>query len=512
MADLYQPKAGELRDRLLRDMRLAAIDTGVDEPPTQPGSDWYLLAVACDTIGLQAFANINSAEAAYDVFSATGDDLDAIREAEGLPKIEPSGSSGKIRITVTGATTIPSGTEGTLPNGLRWRTVGVVVNPADQQEIDVEAIDIGAATNLAAGQIVRFATAPTNVNEEAVVSTAEPLTGGDDGESDARKRDRIMNARRNRPGGGNWAQLRQWALEASGIVQDAYVYPALGGPGSCKVVPVREYDIELGDYARDLTSAQMQVVRSYIQTKMGIPQEVVVQAVANEALDITIKVTLPESALAGGNGQGWLDPTPWPPLEAGDSSKVTVSAIPAANQITVTAQTATSPVAGQTHVAWWSAVDRKFRPRLVTAVSGSSGAWVLTLESPLIGETGDGPQIGDYVCPAAYNLDAYGAAWVALLGRFGPGENTEDAGILQNGRALRHPFVTDEDPTDVTNTTLAQWSNGFPASGDSPAHPGFPEVTAFSLGYSSATTPTVPASIDTAPNVLVPRHFALYPI
>ncbi len=519
MADLYQPRAGELRDRLLRDLRLGAIDNNVDEPPTQPGSDWHLLATALDTVMLQNFTNVNSAEQAHDVFSATGEDLDEIRKAEGLPEIPAAGSSGKIKITVLGTTTITSGTEGTLPNGLRWRTVGTVVNPADQQEIDVESVDTGSATNLKAGETVRFATAPTNVAEEAIVSEAEPLTGGDDGEDDPRKRDRILNVRRNRPAGGNWGQLRQWGLDALGSVQDTYVYPALGGPSSEKTVVVRKFVREIGDYSRELSSAQTQVVRTYIQAKVGIPEEHVIQTAADEDLDVTILVTLPESSLAGGNGQGWTDPDPWPPLLAGDNDVVTISAVGTANdQITVTAATTVAPVAGQTHVAWWSAIDRKFRQRLVTVQTGSTGAWVLTLESPLVGDTGVGPAIGDYVCPGAFNLDAYGKAWIDLLERFGPGENTADAGRLP--RALRHPFVTDEDPTDVTNTTLAQWSNGFrdPETGEPLRDPdtneiilpGFPEITGFELGHANKTTPTIPATVDDPPNVFVPRNFAVY--
>ncbi len=509
MALLYQPRAFELRDRLLRDLRLAALDTDVDEPPVQPGSDWFLLATALDTVMLQSFTNVAAAEQAYDVFAAQGDDLDNIRKAEGLPEILASGARGKIRITVLGATTIVNGTEGTYPNGLRWRTVGAVVNPADQSEIDVEAIDTGENTNLKAGEKVRFATAPTNVAEEAAVSASEPLTGGDDGESDARKRDRILNARRNRPAGGNWGQLRQWALDSLGGVQDAYAYPALGGPGSCKVVAIREFEPSIGDYSRELTAAQTQAVRTYIQTKTGIPQETVVQTVADQELDVTILVTLPASSLSGGSGQGWTDPAPWPPLLPADADVVTITSVGSANDVlTVSAATTAAPVAGQTHVAWWSAVDRKFRTRLVTAQSGATTAWVLTLESPLIGDTGAGPQAGDYICPAAFNLETYGDIWIQLLQRFGPGENTSDAGRLP--RALRHPLVTDEDPTDITNTTLSQWSNGYPKSGDSAAHAGFPEITGFELGYASATTPTVPTTVDDPPNVFVPRHFAIY--
>jgi len=509
MADLFQPSAAELRDRFLRDGRLAAIDAGGDEPPTEPGSDWHILGTAISGPLLLGFANINAAEQAWDVLNAVGEDLEAIRVGYGLPEIPPSGSRGKIRLTIAGATTIPANTPLVLPNGLSAKTTTTVTNPADGQEIDVESIDTGSKTNLGAGKLVRFVTPPTNVAEEASVSASEPLLGGDDGESDPRKRDRILNVLRNRPAGGNWGQLRGWTLDSLGGVQDGYVYPALGGPGSSKTCAIRQFDLELGDYSRALTTAQTQAVRVYIQTKMGIPQENVIQTVADEDLDVALEVTIPDSALAGGNGQGWIDPTPWPPLVAGDLGRVTISAVGSANdQITVTAGTSVTAVAGQTNVAWWSSTDRKFRARLVTAASGSAGAWVLTLESPLIGDTGDGPATGDFVCPAAFNLEAYGSAWVALLGRFGPGEMTADAARLD--RARRHPFVTDEDPTDVTNSTIAQWSRGYEASGSFPAHAGFPEITDFAIAYANKTTPSIPATIDDPPNVLRPRNFAIY--
>lgn len=494
---LFQPSPSELRDRMLRDLRLAAIDTGLGEPPTQPGSDYYILSVAVGNVGLQLFGNVNSAESAANVLDAVDEDLDEIRKAEGLPEVPASGSSGKIVITVFGPTTIPNHAPGTLPNGLAFRTVGAVVNPSDQQEIDVETVATGALTNLGPGETVRFAPAPTNIATEAKVSTSAPLIGGTDKESDPRKRERILNTRRHRPGGGNWGQLRQWALDSLPSCQDAYVYPALGGPGSCKIVPIRPFNTEFGDYSRALSTAQAQTVRTFIQAKMGIPQEIVIQTVANDPLDAAILVTLPESALSGGNGQGWSDPAPWPPLVGADSGKVTITAVGTTNDlITVSANTTTSPILGQTHVAWWSSVDRKFYTRLITAVSGSAGAWQLTLESPLLGKTGDGPIAGDFVSPAAFNLEAYGDQWVALLGALGPGEQTTDAGRLP--RAKRHPFTTDEDPSDVTNATISDWRQKFV------------EITGFALSYANKTTPTVPASVDIAANILTPRQFALY--
>lgn len=477
-------------------MRLAAEDAGFTAP-IEPGSDNDIIATAVSNIGLLLFQNVNSAEAAHDVLNATGEDLEQIRIAEGLAEVAASGSHGKITITVSGSTTIANGTALTLPNGLAATVVGTYVNPQDQDEIDVESVDVGSNTNFPAGAVVRFDVAPTNVSEDAVVSESQPLTGGTDSETDSRKRDRILNARRNRPGGGNWGQVRQWGLDASGGTQDIYVNPALGGPGSMKATPIRKFDVKNNDYSRVMSDAETQIVRSYIQGKMPEPMEVVITAVADESVDVAIEVTLPDSAQSGGNGQGWVDVAPWPPSNT--TTAVTITVVqPENNDVTTDAGTSTSPVAGQTHIAWWSSADRKFYTRLVTSVSGSAGAWRVLLDAPLLDSTGAGPQVGDYVSPAALNLTKYGDQWVSLLGEFGPGENTTDTGRLP--RAKRHPYVTDEDPTSITNTTLAQWSRPFP------------EIAAFALHYANKTSPTVPANVATAPNVLVPRRFAIYQI
>lgn len=493
MAELFQPSLAELRDRYLRDVRLAAFDAGLTEPATQPGSDNYLTGTAIAGLALLAFANISSAETASSVLDATGEDLDKIREAAGLVAVEPSQASGKIVVTIAGATTITNGTPLTLPNGLAAVVVGTYPGPADQSEVDVQVVEPGTAGNLAAGSTVRFDSPPVNVATDAKVSQGFPLRGGTDEEDDARKRDRIFNAYRNRPGGGNWGQLRQWALDATPAVQDAYAYPALGGPGSCKIVVARKYDFDLGDYSRALDSVALQTVRSYIQSKMPVPQEIVIQTVTDEPLYATLKVTLPDAAQAGGNGQGWTDALVWPPTP---TAAVAIIAVGLANDvITVDASTGTSAVAGQTHIAWWSSVDRKFYTRLVTAVSGGIDAWVLTLDSPLIASTGSGPLVGEFVSPGAYKLEAYADAWMRTFEGFGPAENTSDSGRLP--RARRHPYTTDEDPSDLTNATIGKWASQFT------------EISGYSLLYSNLTTPTV-ASVDDPPNVLVPLNFGIY--
>lgn len=497
LGQIWTPKnSAEIRDQLLRDLRLGAIDAGIADPPVQPGTDWFLLSTAVANICLIGFANVSIGLDAQNVLTATGDDLEQIRIALGLPEVPPSPSSGKIKIRVDGSVTVVDGTQFLLPNGKRGKTVGTVINPADGDELNVICIDTGTETNLPSGEIVRFTAPPVNLETNATVSEGAPLTGGTDSESPDRKRDRILNTLRNKPAGGNWSQIREQALEALGSLVDCYVFPALGGPGSAKVVPVKDFDPSNRDFSRAVSTAALTTVQGSVQSQMPTPQEIVFQAASDLAVDVALKVTLPASQLSGGNGLGWTDSSPWPPLVGGDSGRVSVSASSANDTITVTAQTTTAPIDGQTHVAWWSTVDRKFTVALVLSHSGSSGGWVLTLDRALVSTDGTGPQASDLVSPAATNLDLYATAWVNLFRSLGPGENTTDTNRLP--RALRHPFVVSEDPSSLTATTLASFVKQFS------------EITDYATSYAPTTAPTVPGTVSSAPQILVPQRFAIY--
>lgn len=498
MADLYQPRnAQELVDRFLRDVRLAAVSEGLEEPPTQVGTDFWLTANGVAGMGLLGFYNIARAEAAQNVLTAEGDDLDHIREGYGLPEVPGAPATGNLVVNVTGSTTITDGQVILYPNGVSGVVVGTYVNPADGSEVAVTASESGTKTNLKAGSKVRFVSPPINVISEATVSQGKPLTGGTDNETDDRKRERILNVLRNKPSGGNWAQLRQIALDELASLSDCYIIPALGGPGSVKIVPVKTFDTDNNDFSRTASTSALAVVRSAIQSELSAGIEAVIQAAVDQPVDVTLKVSIPDSAQSGGNGSGWTDAAPWPALAVADAGRVAISAVTTPDVITVAANTATAPVAGLTQIAWWSSADRRFRTALVIAESGSAGAWILTLDRPLTDSTGAGPQIGDYISPAAQNLEGYGKTWVTLFGTLGTGENTADTARLP--RARRHPYVAVEDPSSITNSLLADLVTRYP------------EITDYEFGYRSASSPTVPALTATAPNILTPRRFGVYP-
>ncbi len=498
MSDLYQPKnAEELSQRFLRDIRLASIQSGYDDVPVGYGSDFWLTSQGIAGIGLQGFRNILLSEADQNVLTAEGQALDNIRVGYGIPEVSLSPGRGRIKIRVSGVTTITNGQSFIYPNGKSGRVVGTYVNPSDNSEVNVECTTNGTSGNLKAGEIVRFIGAPVNVGSEAKVSVDSPITGGTDSESDARKRLRILNVLRNKPAGGNWAHVRQIVLDLNGGVQNCFVYPALGGPASAKVVPVKDFDLSLNDFSRICSDALLATIRSQLQSNLPVGVELVVQGAATEYTDITLKLSIPDSSQSGGSGQGWKDIVPWPQLEVADSNRVTVTSVNATfDQLLINAATTTAPIDGQTHISWWSPNDRKFYTGLVVDHSGSTGAWLITLDRPIVDSIGLGPVSGDYISPSCENIVGYGSSFVNMFRNLGPGENTSSLARLP--RAKRHPFVAVESPFSITNSTLKSMIVSYP------------EITDFSIGYALKASPTVPINTATAPNILVPRRFGVY--
>lgn len=485
----------EIRDAILADYRFEALKTAGVDPAVQPGTDTWWWATSHAAVSMLQFSNIAVSRSSLTPLDATGEDLDAWRRALGLPEVKPSPSTGKIVVSVTGTQSLADGEPLVLPNGLRLAVVGPWIGVVDGDEIDVQAVDTGTATNLSGGAEVRFVAAPTNISQTAKVSRGSPLTGGSDVENDDRKRVRVLNAAANKPGGGNWADMRETAFEALQSVQDCAVYPALGGPASVKVVPYRDLDPDNAEFTRELSTAAINIVKNAIYAKNPDGIEIVVTAAADLPVDAALTLTIPSSSLSGGSGQGWADQDPWPPL-SGDT-EVTVLAVPNSTVIVVSALTTTSAIAGQTRVAWWSPVDRRFRQFLVVSVSGSAGNWSLGLDRPAVSDDGSIIAFGDYISPGAVNLEAYGKNWVAATRALGPGENTAD--VNRTPRALRHPYVADERPSSLTFLTLQAFR--------APQ----PEISDIAWSSRSATTPAIPVSVDLPPNIFVPRHFGFYP-
>lgn len=496
MAELLGPaNMAEIRSDILADIAAESGANGITED-ISAGSENYGLATGVAGACMLIHARVDGAKDACTPFTATGADLTAWQRTFRLPEVPPSRASGKIRLSVTGFGTVPDGQPGEV-NGQLFSVVGNWSPVIDGSEVDVILDEPGSAGNAEPGVTVRLLNPPTNVNATATVSSFEPLRGGYDRETEERRKERVLNRTGTNAGGGNWGQLRQIAFDASPAVQQCFVYPALAGPGTHKVVPLAAFDRKLNYYSRQFPDAALTKIRAEIHAKYSTAAKTSVMTGTDEVVDVSIQVQIPDSTLSGGNGSGWVNATPWPQLTG--ETRCTITSVNAAGVVTLNALTAVEPVDGQTSISWWSRADMAFHSRTIVAHSGGTGAWVLTLDAPFVDSTSQPPDTGDYISPTAVNTAGYGKSWVDLLEVIGAGENTGLAALLANSRSLRHPFQTNTQPASLTKSQLRQMQIRHP------------EIIEIDYAYRSATSPTVPATLVEPPNVFVPGKFGVYP-
>lgn len=493
--DYWIPDAKEIRRRYLRDLEIGLMDAGVQEPATEEGTEYYIIGTAIGNMAAVIYAQLRNVLTNTNELTATGQALDDIRQAIGLPVVPAQGGSGKVlpSISVSGPIFFPDGLGFTLDrNGLRGLVLGSQTITAGG-EIHVQMLDTGEDSNASPSEKITFSSPPNNVSTQASVGL-DGITGGVPEETDERKRQRISNRRQNLPSGGNWAHAIELAENSTGSVQKAFCYPAIIGPSSMKVVVTKSLELNRKNplnFSRVLGESSLEIVSNAVLGEFPESIEAVIQSAEDESFDCSIGLTLPEPQ----NG-GWYNSNPFPSLVIADAGRVTVSTVTSTNEIIISGNTTVSPTIG-TRIAWFSPEKRMFLEAEVTAFSGSAGAWALVLDRPLvIGEAQ--VSVGDYISPGAASIVTYGEEFLAQTNLLGPGENTSAGARLP--RALRRPFHSNGWGSSLNATQLKALSTNHP------------EILDFAWLYRSLSTPTVPSAPEDAPNVLVLRHLGIYPI
>lgn len=475
--------AAELKAQQLEDVQLQCIDAGIESPPTNRGTHWDLSATACGNIGAILIVNQQVLDQDADPTRAEDDALEEWRIKIGLPEAPPSVSSGEITATVIGTGSVPVGLQSTAPNGLRGQTITAATG-SGSVVLSVEMLDTGEDGNLDVGTKVKFNAPPPNVLVDATVSTA--FTGGTSKETDTKKRERIINRLRNPPGGGNWSQIREIAMGASGAVSGAYCYPALGGPGSMKVVVTSTGDAT----NRSVTSTQeLNRVRAAISAEF--PNDLhkyVVQSAANLPVSVGVGLELPTTGAGA-----WLAGGPRRPCYVTQVSNSLV------NAYRVTPGDDVSGVAVGDVVAYWSQADQRFYTSTVTQIY-TVPTGETRFNHTTWSDGGVGPAVGEFVCPACDGIETLGAAWLAAMLTLGPGENVASTNP-RFARAYRHPAPSVGNPHTLTNVQLGALQVALPAITGSEY-----------LLRSPVSAPTVPALLADAPYCLTLANFGIYPL
>ena len=495
LTKLWEPAPGEIRDMMLNNYRLGLIAAGVANPALQPGTEPYIRFSNADDVLQAIFNNIQLAQNNSSETNATGTALEAIRIAIGLPEVPASPAAGKVLVQLsgTGNRTFVNGLAFLTANGKRGQVFGTQFNVSNGGSVNVITVDLGFDCNQAPGSSIKWVSPPLNVLTTATVDP-DGLTGGTDLEDDEHKRERIANRRQNLPAAGNWGFVKETAESATNAVQAAFVYSALGGPGSLKCTVIKAMNPTAGDFTRVVPVATVQLVTGTVLGNMPAPVEIAIGTVDEDLTDITIGLSLPDNS-SFGDATGWNDLTPWPLLDPTDGGRVIVVIATDSTHITVSALF--PPVANSNSLAWWNPTTQSFVTSNITNVSGSAAFWALTLDTPLTGVA-----VNDYISANAVNGATYATTWQAQMNLMGPGENTTDAAVLTANRArgFRRPFTSEQFPSSLTTKQLAALIDANT------------EIQNADYLHLSQTTPIVPASVASNPRILRLNRFAVYPL
>ena len=490
-----------IRDDVLRTIKNGLIKQGVSSPQVGPNSDWFIIATALgnELAVVQANAIVKADQQMPD--SAIGDDLKRIATLLDLEKQKAAGSIGTITITASAISPIVTGAQLTDDAGLRYE-VTVGGNYATAASVTIRAVDTGFATNHAAGDTLRWVSAPPFCDDNVTVA-AGGLTNGIDAEDDEVLRTRVLAVFQNPPGAGNWEHVAEVAEESTSSVQKAFVYPAVQGPSTVHVAVTAAPTTT--SKSRVVASATMNgTVEPFIKGKLPTHAHIVITTVTDVNTDVAIGLSLPEAPTASppGPGGGWTNGTPWPSVDGVDYFRVTVTTATSSTNLTVDARTA--PTVNVSRIAWLSTVDWKLKTALVTAFTGVAGAYVVTIDAPF---TGIG--VGAYIWPECQNAQTYVDALLKSFSLMGPGEKSSNASALVRG--FRHPPPSTGWPFAMGPAMLRAISD----AGDEVLDTTFlhrTDGTTTKTGASGVLTPQVPAAVTDAPTQYIARQVGFYRI
>lgn len=230
--------AATIRDRALADWRTRYLARGEDIDITE-GSDAYneIDALSLEFEGLA----IGAQEAARRVLLryAVGGDLDDFAEDDGTARKPASAARRVIRLAGPTSTSTPVANASLATvGGLRFVPIdpttgaaltAITTDGAGAANVTCQCTTTGTATNIPAGTVLTWSSAPTGFAATGTVVTGGGTREGENAESNDALRERLLERRKERPASGNRADWRAWAMECAGV-GEAFVHPCTAPP------------------------------------------------------------------------------------------------------------------------------------------------------------------------------------------------------------------------------------------------------------------------------------------
>jgi uncharacterized phage protein gp47/JayE len=526
--------AQQIRDDQLRTFKngLLGLSPPVTNPNIGPGSDVYLRFTAvANEIAVGQANNVLAVDQTMPD-TAGGANLDRWLAIVNLSRRGATQSFGLITIQCSVASTpIVTGTQLTDSSGLRYEVsvggnYGNNVGGSPALQVPVISIDTGKAVNHANGDPLTWTTPPPYVAAQALVGTTggqDGLTGGLDSEVgvDEPPRARLLSTLQNPPKGGNSAQVAQWANASTPDVQAAFVYPAFLGPATVAFAvtaqPQTTGALSSTSKTRALPATTVSgTVTPYVQGQLPEHALCVGTATVDQITGIAILLSLPSAPTAAppGPGGGWLDGSPWPSSNSGGTAPTIVSAVTSETVFTVAAPTPPQP--GVSHISWISPFTWQILTATVLSYTGSSGAYVVTVDTPWPNLAAAVAEGAAYVFPQSVNQNNYLAAVLGAFAGLGPGEWLPPSNTLIS-RAFRHPLPSLAWPNALDARFLKQIINSGPEVFDANwisriTTGGRPIVSPYTPDVPAAPVTVTPAGVllSAPPNIWVPLAIGFY--
>ena len=487
VAGQYFPTVEELVNIGLRNVAGAAARRGLTVN-VLPGSELWMRfnAIARQVVGI--YANNKLGLAASSPQDATEDDLPALAAQFGVVARPAQAASGFVTIkVVTGTVTIPVGFECTASNGVTYEVTQNYLGLANGADVEIVARTGGAHTNLSAGETVNWTAASLgNLKRDATVESGG-VEDGTDGDSVEVVRQRLLKRLSRAAVGGNWAAIAEWAEGASSAIADAYVYPAIQGPGSYGVALVS------ADGDRTVTDAVVNAAATAITAEVPGRANGNITTVLPQEVDVVFAVSAEAPKYAGGKGNGFRDGSPWPNDTSG---AVKVTAYNSGTG-TITVNTASLGVlAPNHHIGIWDPdSETMYEYTVLTATDAGATVDITVIGGFSLDHT------GAYVSAGAVNLRTWAANALAAMRTLGPGEKSSSTWVLP--RARRRPTPDVQGPMKLTSRICSAISDA------SPEILGIEYSNRYATGTTSTlTAPTVPVASTDPPNILVLKHLA----
>lgn len=292
-----------IRAALLADWREKYQARGWDLDVSDSSDAWrWADAIAFQIEGLEARALQLSKE----IFPDTATTSFLERHAAVIGMARKSATRARLSVAITGTGSYTTSGRLVSASGVQYAPIagGSI---AGSGTVTVEALTAGTAGNLGVDSSLAWSPAPSGIDAAATVSATGVVAV--DTESDSALAQRILAYWRERPGGGNRADWREWAESISGV-EAAFIYRALhpslgpGTPGAvtvCVTQPMPSVQSAAGEplaaNSRVAGSQVLEAIETYLFDTDGgkcpatvNPEDVDVVSVAEQPQDIDVEI------------------------------------------------------------------------------------------------------------------------------------------------------------------------------------------------------------------------------